>query len=83
MASFFYSDTGDSLQDFDVVFGQPVSSAIHYPPNMYPPGMTFVFSRFQGALQLTFGYMEPDLDAAEVELLLTSVRSVLLGGEVV
>jgi len=83
MASFFYSDTGDSLQNFDVVFGQSVSSAIHYPPNMYPPGLTFVFSCFQGALQITFGYMEPDLNAAEVELLLTSVRSALLGAEVV
>ncbi|WP_411728445.1 hypothetical protein [Methyloglobulus sp.] len=79
MASFFYSDTGDSLQDFDVVFGQSVSGAIHYPPNMYPPGMTFVFSRFQGALQLTLGYMEPDLNEAEVELLLTQLRTVLLG----
>jgi hypothetical protein len=79
MASFFYSDTGDSLQDFDVVFGQPVLGAIHYPPNMYPPGMTFIFSRFQGALQLTLGYMEPDISAAEVDLLLKSVRITLLG----
>jgi hypothetical protein len=79
MASFFYSDTGDSLQDFDAVFGQPVRGAIHYPPNMYPPGMTFIFSRFQGALQLTLGYMEPDVSAAEVDLLLASVRTALLG----
>jgi hypothetical protein len=79
MASFFYSDTGDSLQDFDELFGQPVRGAIHYPPNMYPPGMTFIFSRFQGALQLTLGYMEPDLSADELDLLLTSLRITLLG----
>jgi hypothetical protein len=79
MASFFYSDTGDSLQDFDELFGQPVRGAIHYPPNMYPPGLTFIFSRFQGALQLTLGYMEPDVSTAEVDLLLVSVRTALLG----
>jgi hypothetical protein len=81
MASFFYSDTGDSLQDFDELFGQPVNGAIHYPPNMYPPGMTFIFSRFQGALQLTFGYMEPVISTAEAELLLMSVRIALLGSK--
>ena len=79
MASFFYSDTGDSLQDFDELFGQPVRGAIHYPPNMYPPGLTFIFSRFQGALQITLGYMEPDVTTAEVDLLLTQLRSTLLG----
>jgi hypothetical protein len=79
MASFFYSDTGDSLQHFDKLFGQPVSAAIHYPPNLYPPGMTFIFSRFQGALQLTLGYMEPVITAAEVELLLSRLADTLLG----
>lgn len=81
MASFFYSDTGDSLQDFDALFGQQVLGAIHYPPNMYPPGMTFIFSRFHGALQITLGYMEQDLNTAEVDLLLKSLRSTLLGDE--
>ncbi len=79
MASFFYSDTGDSLQDFDVLFEQPVDSATHYPPNMYPPGLTFVFSRFRGALQLTVGYMKADLNAAEADSLLTSLSNALLG----
>ncbi|MCX7086615.1 MAG: hypothetical protein NTV00_01025 [Methylococcales bacterium] len=79
MASFFYSDTGDSLQGVDDLFGQPISGAVHYPPNMYPPGMTFVFSRFQGALQLTLGYMAADLSADEVEQLLMSIQRVLLG----
>ncbi|ESS73470.1 putative polyketide synthase component [Methyloglobulus morosus KoM1] len=81
MASFFYSDTGDSLQDFDALFGQQVLGAIHYPPNMYPPGMTFIFSRFHGALQITLGYMEQDVNTAEVDLLLKSLCSTLLGDE--
>lgn len=79
MASFFYSDTGDSLQSFNDLFGQTVSSAIHYPPNTYPPGMTLVFSRFQGALQLTISYMTSDMNTTEVELLITSIQQALLG----
>jgi hypothetical protein len=81
MASFYYSDTGDSLQDFDVLFDRSVTGAIHYPPNMYPPGMTFIFSRFKDALQITLGYMEPDVSTAEVELLLASLRTTLLGNK--
>jgi hypothetical protein len=79
MASFFYSDTGDSLQSFDTLFGQPVSAAVHYPPNMYPPGITFVFSRFQGALQVTLAYMDSVINADEVDLLLSQISLALLG----
>lgn len=81
MASFFYSDTGDSLSDFTSLFGRQVSHAVHYPPNMYPPGMTFVFSRVQGALQLTLGYMQPDLADAEADALLAQLSTALLGQE--
>lgn len=81
MASFFYSDTGGSLQSFDVLFGQKVSAAVHYPPNMYPPGMTFVFSRFQGALQVTLAYMDSVINADEVELLLSQLSVALLGND--
>ncbi|POZ50050.1 hypothetical protein [Methylovulum psychrotolerans] len=79
MASFFYSDTGDSLQDFTGLFGQPVKGAVHYPPNMYPPGLTFIFSRYQGALQITLSYMHADLTEFEAQQLLATVHSVLLG----
>ncbi len=81
MSSFFYSDTGDSLQYFDELFGKPVNGAIHYPPNVYPPGLTFIFSRFQGALQLTCGYTEPDVNPNEIALLMATLRAALLGGQ--
>lgn len=79
MASFYYSDTGDSLDLYDQLFGCAVASALHYPPNMYPPGVTFVFSRFHGALQLTMGYMDSALDQEEVEQLLVRLQLGLLG----
>lgn len=79
MASFHYSDTGDSLDLYQQLFGSAVTNAVHYPPSMHPPGITFVFSRYQGALQLTLGYMDSVLTPAEVELLLSEVRFSLLG----
>lgn len=78
MASFYYSDTGDSLQQFNEWLGQPVSDARHYPPNLYPPGITFIFSRCQGSLRLTLGYMEPVISDAESEALLTTLSALLL-----
>ncbi len=79
MASFYYSDTGDSLDLYDELLGSKVTSAIHYPPNMYPPGITFVLSRNQGALQLTFAYMQAVINESEVEYLLQQINTGLLG----
>jgi len=81
MGSFFYSDTGDCLPNCDQLFGLPISSAIHYPPNVYPPGMTFVFSRFRGALQITCAYMEQVIEAREVEQLFRDLGFALLAEE--
>jgi hypothetical protein len=78
MASFFYSDTGESLQGFDQFLNISVKSAIHYPPVMHPPGITFVFSRFKGALKITLGYMEEVVSEDEVEQIIATLRSTLL-----
>jgi NRPS condensation-like uncharacterized protein len=78
MASFFFSDTGETLLNSDQLFGKAINSAIHYPPTMYPPGMTFVFSRFRGSLNITFGYMEEVINDDEVEQLFMQLRTALL-----
>ncbi|MEE9396285.1 MAG: hypothetical protein V3V31_04655 [Methylococcales bacterium] len=75
MASFFYSDTGDSLGEFKTFLNKTITNAIHYPPNAYPPGVTFIFTRFQGALQITISYMEEVLDNEEIELLVQHLQS--------
>lgn len=79
MASFFFSDTGDTLSHSDQLFDNPIEAAIHYPPTMYPPGMTFVFSRFQQRLNITFGYMEDVINEDEVELLCEQLQITLIG----
>lgn len=79
MASFFFSDTGDTLANLKQLFNKNIKSAMHYPPTMYPPGMTFVYGYFQGKLNITFGYMQEVIDDAEVEQLLQHLRNELLG----
>jgi len=79
MASFFYSDTGDSLSEFKMFFNRSIINASHYPPNAYPPGVTLIFTRFHGALQITVSYMEEVLDDEEIETLIQHLRSDLLG----
>jgi hypothetical protein len=80
MASLYFSDTGDSMQDYQTLFDLPVRSAVHYPPNIYPPGVTIIFTRFRGALQITFGYMQEVLQENEAQQLLDNLRGLLLKG---
>lgn len=79
MASFYFSDTGESLSAFKELFDMDTNQAIHFPPIMYPPGITFVFSRFNQQLQITLGYMDDVLTVKEVETLSELLTSKLLG----
>lgn len=79
MGSFFYSDTGDSLQDYAKLFRQTVRNAVHYPPNTSPPGITFIYTRFHGALQISIGYMESVINSTELDQLIQHLRADLLG----
>ncbi len=79
MGSFFYSDTGDTLQDYTKLFSRKVHGAVHYPPNTCPPGITFIYTRFHGALQISIGYMESVINSTELDLLVKHLRADLLG----
>ncbi len=63
-ASFFFSDTGESMNDLTHFMGRRVTKAIHYPPNFFPPGFTVVFSRNHGVLSVSIAY-SPDIIADE------------------
>lgn len=81
MASLHFSDTGESMRDFQTLFDLPVRSAVHYPPNLYPPGVTIIFTRFRGTLQVTFGYLQEELQEQEAKQFLDNMRSLLLTGQ--
>jgi hypothetical protein len=74
MASFFFSDTGDSLNGFTRFLDRDVQAAVHYPPNMYPPGLTLIFSKFQNCLQCSLARMENQVSDAEFARLMELIR---------
>lgn len=56
LSSFFFSDTGNSLDDFTGFAGLPVADAVHYPPNAGIPGFTVIFMSVQNRLRAIVGY---------------------------
>jgi len=78
MASFIFSDTGNSLNDFNEFMGQEVQRIFHYPPNTCPPGFTIVFSRHKNALNVTLSYMKDMMAEGEVDIFENQLRKDLL-----
>lgn len=75
IASFSFSDTGETLDDLTRCFNTPIASAFHYPPNLTPPGLTFIFSRAQGQLQISIAYSEAVISDEEMTQLLNHLQS--------
>ncbi len=79
VASCFFSDTGDSLSKIQEFCGTRVQDAIHYPPQICPPGITAVFSRFNGALSIMLPYADDCFNVREIRLIEESIREDLRG----
>lgn len=79
LASFFFSDTGKTLEDFNVFCGLPVSNAIHYPPNSSHPGFTIIFMNFQKKLQVIMAYTEATVNKEDISWFESSLRKNLFG----
>ncbi|MDA1045030.1 MAG: hypothetical protein O3C57_07385 [Verrucomicrobia bacterium] len=78
IASFLYSDTGTSLDRLDQVLGQDVINAVHYPPNLHPPGITFIISRIRNTLHITIGYREDYYTAEALKNAVVHLRERLM-----
>lgn len=79
LASFFFSDTGKTLDDFKSFCGLPVSDAIHYPPHSSHPGFTIIFMDFQQKLQAIIAYNENVVNKEDIFCFESSIRKNLLG----
>ena len=79
LASFFFSDTGKTLEDFNVFCWLPVSNAIHYPPNSSHPGFTIIFMNFQKKLQVIMAYTEATVNKEDISWFESSLRKNLFG----
>ena len=73
LASYFFSDTGESLNDLISFAKCKVNGAMHYPPNCSYPGLTIIFMRYKGNQQIIFSFpegneLQPKMDMFEREL---------------
>lgn len=78
LSSFFFSDTGHSLDDFTDFAGLPVADAIHYPPNAGIPGFTVIFMSVQNRLRAVVGYTSDTMAADKPVLFERLLRKELL-----
>jgi len=78
-ASFFFSDTGNSLEGFDHFQGIPVTDAVHYPPNAGYPGFTVVFMLFQNKLKVVVAHTDNSADDMAMARFEEALREDLLG----
>lgn len=79
IASFFFSDTGNSLKQFTEFMGLSIKDATHFPPNAHHPGFTLIFMRVQNRLKVVVGYTDVSLSEEEIEGFVTHLRGDLLG----
>lgn len=50
LATFFFSDIGSSSDAITSIADVPLENVTHYPPNVSPPGLTFVTGRTKGCI---------------------------------
>ena len=66
------------LFNFD---GLKVLDALSFPPNTYPPGLTFAYMRFHGQLQLMMLYYDEVLSESEANSLENQIKFELIHGK--
>lgn len=78
-ASFLYSSTGDSFNRIDSFMGLPVDHLTIYPSPTFPPGLTFSFLKHRDTLNVNIAYSPDIIPAADLQLLISRLRQLLLG----
>jgi hypothetical protein len=73
-ASLYVSDIGKSLNSLDHVCGEKVEYATHYPPQVSPPGLTVVWSRYRDQLELTICYDEACISQEQIRSFVATIR---------
>jgi hypothetical protein len=81
MATLGFSDAGDALNRFVAVGGRRVLHARHFPAALNPPGLTVVFSSFQGELAIDLLWQDGGLAEGEDAAILDAVAAALTGPE--
>jgi hypothetical protein len=78
LASFLYTATGEGIGDMKTFFGIPVSDMVIYSPQTFPPGLTFLFLRFNDTIKVNISYSSSSLSETELQLLEKELILILL-----
>ncbi len=79
LASYFFSDTGDSLKGLKTILGLEVGDVTHFPPNSCYPGLTIIFMRFRGRQKIIYSYPSGAISQERMEQFNDSLKRQLLG----
>lgn len=78
LASFLYTATGEGIGDMKTFFDIPVNDMVIYSPQTFPPGLTFLFLRFDNTLKVNISYSDAVISESELRSLETDLRTILL-----
>ncbi len=81
ISSFLFTLADDHPAELEQIQGIEVENAWSFPPNIYPPGITFAFMRFKGLLRVMILSYHEVLNAGEMELFKNGLRQRLLAGK--
>jgi hypothetical protein len=78
-ASFLYTSTGENIHDMKTLINKPINDVVIFPPQTFPPGLTFSFLRHNNILKLNIVYSEQAINETELNYIETHIRELLLG----
>lgn len=81
LSGFLFTIAEDHPKELLKFDGLNVIDALSFPPNIYPPGLTFAFMRFEGRLQIMVLYYKEVLSELEMEQLEKQLKFELINGK--
>jgi NRPS condensation-like uncharacterized protein len=81
LASFLFTATGEGIGDIKSFFSREVNDVIIYEPQTFPPGLTFLFLRFNNTLKVNISYSDAVISSMELAELESSLRNIFLANE--
>ena len=77
-ASFLYTSTGDNFNNLKSLFGEPIRNLNMIPALTFPPGLTFVFLKHDGELNINIAYSPDVINNNELHLIEEKIKEILL-----
>ena len=73
VASFYFSDTGNSFKDTKTFQGQKINDITHLPPASNYPGLTLVFTEFNNRIKVSIVSCEAAMTKTELKQFKSSI----------